>query len=137
MNDFKLDNRDTIKSGFKTPDGYFENLSERIMMNIPVEEVKVIPLYRRKPVWVTSAAAALVLSFSLILTKHESKAPSLSSVSISEDYILNQSGIEASDILANLSTDDIKELNEQAVENISDELIEENIDFEYLSNQTN
>lgn len=137
MNDFKLDNRDTIKSGFKTPDGYFENLSERIMMNIPVEEVKVIPLYRRKPVWVTSAAAALVLSFSLILTKHESKGPSLSSVSISEDYILNQSGIEASDILANLSTDDIKELNEQAVENISDELIEENIDFEYLSNQTN
>ncbi|MFD2602888.1 hypothetical protein [Flavobacterium suzhouense] len=137
MNDFKLDNRDTIKSGFKAPDGYFENISERIMMNIPVEEVKVIPLYRRKPVWVTSAAAALVLSFSLILTKHESKAPALSVVSISEDYILNQSGIEASDILANLSTDDIKELNEQAVENISDELIEENIDFEYLSNQTN
>lgn len=137
MNDFKLDNRDTIKSGFKTPDGYFENLSERIMMNIPVEEVKVIPLYRRKPVWVTSAAAALVLSFSLMLTKQESKTPALSSVSISEDYILNQSGIEATDILANLSTDDIKELNEQAVENISDELIEENIDFEYLSNQTN
>ncbi|PZR19607.1 MAG: hypothetical protein DI539_13480 [Flavobacterium psychrophilum] len=138
MNDFKLDNRDNIRSGFKVPESYFDSLTDRVMSNLPVEEVKVIPLYKRKPVWLTSAAAVIVLSFSLVLTKNEAKTPSaLSSEVVSEDYILNQSGIEATDILANLSTEDIKELNEQSVENMSDEMIEENIDFDYLSNQIN
>lgn len=98
MNDFKLDSRPNIKSGFKAPDGYFESLTDRVMLNLPMQEVKVIPLYRRRPVWVTSAAAALVLSMSLMLSKNETAAPAMPDHATSKDYIL-----------ANVSQDELED----------------------------
>lgn len=98
MNDFKLDSRPNMKSGFKAPDGYFESLTDRVMLKLPMPEVKVIPLYRRRPVWVTSAAAALVLSMSLMLSKNEAAAPAMPDHATSKDYIL-----------ANVSQDELED----------------------------
>jgi hypothetical protein len=136
MNDFKLDSRPNIKSGFKAPDSYFESLTDRVMLNLPMQEVKVIPLYRRRPVWVTSAAAALVLSFSLMLSKDVAATPVLPSDAITEDYILNQSGISTDDILANVDAKDLQALNVELID-VSDEEIEANINLDDVYYQTN
>jgi hypothetical protein len=134
MNDFKLDSRPNIKSGFKAPDSYFESLTDRVMLNLPMEGVKVIPLYRRRPVWVTSAAAALVLSLSLVLSKNDVVAPAMPDEAASKDYILNNASTY--EIAANLNTQDIQDLAEQSL-TISDEVIEEIADFDDVYYQTN
>ncbi|ALM47656.1 hypothetical protein AMR72_01325 [Flavobacterium psychrophilum] len=124
MNDFKLDSRPNIKSGFKAPDAYFESLANRVMLNLPMQEVKVIPLYKRRPVWVTSAAAALVLSLSLILNKNEAaKKPALPDNKAIENYFAYQADISSYELLQNLDVEDVSELQESV--NISDEAIEE------------
>lgn len=128
MNDFKLDSRPNIKSGFKAPDGYFESLADRIMLNLPMEKVKVIPLYRRTPVWVTSAAAALVLSLSLILNKNEAATPAMPDNAAIEDYLVNQAGLTSYDLQKNLNQQDLSDLNKSI--DISDKAIEE-----YLSDE--
>ena len=129
MNDFKLDSRPNIKSGFKAPDAYFESLAERVMLNLPMPEVKVIPLYKRRPVWVTSAAAALVLSLSLVLTNKETAAPSYPDNKAIENYFAYQTDISSDELLQNLDIEDISELQESST-NISDEAIEEYLDGE-------
>lgn len=128
MNDFKLDSRPNIKSGFKAPDAYFESLADRVMLNLPMEKVKVIPLYRRTPVWVTSAAAALVLSLSLILNKNEAATPAMPDNAAIEDYLVNQAGLTSYDLQKNLNQQDLSDLNKSI--DISDKAIEE-----YLSDE--
>jgi len=124
MNDFKLDSRPNINSGFKAPDAYFESLADRVMLNLPMQEVKVIPLYKRRPVWVTSAAAALVLSLSLVLNKKETTvAVAMPDNKAIENYFAYQSDISSYELLQNLDVKDVSELQESV--NISDEAIEE------------
>jgi len=137
MNNFKLDSRPNIKSGFKAPEHYFESLADRVMLNLPSEEVKVIPLYKRRPVWITSAAAALVLSFSLMLSKNEASTPALPAEAISADYILDESGVTNYDLLAHIDIEDLKELNDQSIEHVSNEAIEANIDLNNVSDLIN
>ena len=49
MKDFKLDNHPKINSGFKTPDHYFDDFSEKILHRLEEKESKVISIfYRRK-----------------------------------------------------------------------------------------
>lgn len=125
MNDFKLDSRPNIKSGFKAPDAYFESLADRVMLNLPMQEVKVIPLYKRRPVWVTSAAAALVLSLSLILNKNEvAKKPAMPDNKAIENYFAYQTDISSYDLLQNLDVEGVSELQVESAD-ISDEAIEE------------
>ena len=37
MKEFKLENSTKIETGFKTPDNYFENFSEKVMQKLPKE----------------------------------------------------------------------------------------------------
>jgi len=128
MKDFKLDSRPNIKSGFIAPDAYFESLADRVMLNLPLKEVKVVPLYKRRPVWVTSAAAAFVLSFSLLFIEKEASAPVMPDAKAIEDYLVYQSDISSYELQKNLDKQDLNELQKSI--NVSPEAIEE-----YLSNE--
>lgn len=128
MKDFKLDSRPNIKSGFIAPDAYFESLADRVMLNLPLKEVKVVPLYKRRPVWVTSAAAAFVLSFSLLFIEKEASAPIMPDAKAIEDYLVYQSDISSYELQKNLDKQDLNELQKSI--NVSPEAIEE-----YLSNE--
>lgn len=133
MNDFKLDSEPRIKSGFIIPDAYFDSLADRVLLNLPKKEIRVIPLYRRRPVWVTSVAAVFILSLSLIFTQKDTvvKAPNKSDI---KNYLVYQSDISTYDLLQSLSPEDIAELensiNDISLEGISDEAAEE-----YLSGE--
>ncbi len=132
MNDFKLDSRPNIKSGFKAPDSYFESLTDRVMLSLPAQEVKVLPLYKRTPVWISSAAAVFVLSFSLLVSEKETTV-SVSmpdSKSVANYITKNESGVSTSDLLDNLTIEDIKEMQEEAI-TVDDEYI-----GDYLSGES-
>ena len=53
---------------FKVPDGYFDHLTERIMENLPEQEIRVIDIRSRQTLWqklplrkIAAAVAAVVL----------------------------------------------------------------------------
>jgi hypothetical protein len=65
MKDFNLNN-EKIKSGFKVPEGYFEQFESKMLNQLIVEnEPKVISLWQNKRVWMTSIAAILLVSIAL------------------------------------------------------------------------
>lgn len=128
MNDFKLDSRPNINSGFKAPDAYFESLADRVMLNLPMKEVKVVPLYKRRPVWLTSAAAAFVLSFFLLQNSNTAIAQAMPDSKTAEKYVVQQTGRSSYDLTESLTDQDIKELQEASI-TVDDQAIED-----YLSN---
>lgn len=129
MKPFNLDNEPKIKSGFKAPDSYFDGFTDRIMQQLPEQQVQVIPLYRRAKVWLSGVAAILVLALGLTVYFRQSatKQPDDSAI---ENYLVYQSGLSSYDLIQNLNEQDIKELEQSIAINddaIEDYLYEQNI----------
>ena len=132
MKDFKLDSVPGMKSGFTAPDAYFDGFADRLMMQLPAQKVKVVPLYRRAPVWVTSAAAAFILSLSLMLSDQEAptQVVSMPNNTAIENYLVHQSGMSSYEISGNLDRKDLSKLDESL--SVSDEAIKEYFDAENI-----
>tara|TARA_B100001105_G_C22312758_1_gene408872 strand:+ start:214 stop:627 length:414 start_codon:yes stop_codon:yes gene_type:complete len=132
MSDFRLDNEHKITSGFKVPDSYFESFTERLIEQLPEhEEPRVIPLYKRKPVWMSMAASfVILLATGIFLTTNTSindiAQPDNAAI---EHYLVYQANINSYDLMQNLNTQDLAEM-EQSIP-VSDEAIEE-----YLYDET-
>ena len=129
MEQFNLDNRPKINPGFKVPENYFDNLADRVMQQLPQQEVKVVPLYRRTPVWMSAVAAVFVLLFgiSLFLQTNTTTTPQPDDTAI-ENYLVYQSNINQYDLMQALDDQDIAELESSMA--INDEAIED-----YLNSQ--
>jgi hypothetical protein len=135
MKDFKLDNVPKINSGFKTPEGYFDSLSQNILSQIPKEDTKVIPIVNQQKSWIFAAAAILILALSLPLLN---KITNYTSIEIDqqsiEDYITYQSNISEVDLAELLNKKDIEkikidyEIHDEALE----EVLSSNSNLEYL-----
>jgi hypothetical protein len=127
MNDFKLNEGEKISPGFTTPDGYFENFTERLMQQLPQPEIKVVPLYKRKPVWLSAAAAFMVMLtlgiFFTTATGTTTKQPDQAAI---ENYLVYQTNLSSYDLIQHLDDEDIKELEQQIV--INDDAIEDYLD---------
>jgi len=132
MKDFKLDQH-KLKTGFKTPDGYFEGLADKVMQQLPEPQARVIPLYRRKPVWLSAAAAFIIMLgfgifFRSMLFTTQTVQPDAEAI---ENYLVYQQGISSYQLSQNLDQQDIAELNATIdVSHISAEDIED-----YLSTE--
>lgn len=126
MSDFRLDSESRITPGYKAPDDYFDRFAERLMEQLPQrEEPKVIPLYKRKPVWLSAAASvAVLLGTGIFLTTKtgtvEGKQPDDAAI---EHYLVYQANINSYDLMQNLNEEDLAEM-EQSMP-VSDEAIEE------------
>lgn len=108
MNSFNLENRPKINSGFKTPESYFENFSEKILSKIDQEEKPVISIFQRRRSWFLVAAAILILGIMIpFLNKPETDA-SIDDVTI-ENY-LAQSNISQYELINMLDNEDIDAL---------------------------
>ena len=111
MEQINLENNSKITTGFKVPDNYFKNFSERLMLNIPEKEIKRISIFKKTNTWVYAAAAVLVLGISLsTLTKYNTNLNALKTAEL-EDYTANNTTINDNDIADLLSENDIKKLN--------------------------
>lgn len=110
MNSFNLENSPKIKSGFKTPDGYFENFSEQMLAKIAQEEKPVISIFQTRRNWFVAAAAVLILGISIpFLNKTNTGNTSVDEETM-ENYLAYQSTISQYDLINLLDNEDIEAL---------------------------
>lgn len=115
MKAFKLENEPKIKTGFKTPDHYFDDLSATVLQQINEKEVKVIPIYKRKKVLSLVAAAAIVVGLMIpIVNNYNTTSKELDEATL-ETYLSYQTNINQYDLLKELDTKDIDKLNKSVV----------------------
>jgi hypothetical protein len=128
MNDFKLDKGQKIATGFTIPNDYFDNFTYAIMDQLPVREVKIVPLYKRKPVWLSAAAGFIVIAgLSVLYTTNMASQPDDDAI---ENYLVYQANVNSYDLMQNLDQNDIDELEKSIVindEQIRDYLVDEDV----------
>jgi hypothetical protein len=113
MKNFDFDNNYKITSGFITPENYFEQFEAKIMHQISsqesaVKEAKVVSLFHRKQVWMTSIAALFLLSIALPVYFNSVNESSLEADTI--EYYLAQQSVGTTELTKHLTNDDILEL---------------------------
>ncbi|WP_289662041.1 hypothetical protein [Flavobacterium panacagri] len=93
MKTFKLENEPKIKSGFKTPEHYFDNFPEKVLQQLNEKEVKVIPFYKRKKVLSLAAAAVIGLALMIpIVNNYRATSNDLDEAAL-ETYLSYQSNL--------------------------------------------
>lgn len=110
MKTFNLENEPKIKTGFKTPENYFDTFSTKVLQQINEEkEVKVIPLYKRKKVLSIVAAAVVFAALLIPVTNHYNTSKDLDEDTL-ETYLSYQSNLNQYDLIRELDTKDIDKL---------------------------
>ena len=122
MKTFKLENEPKIETGFKIPANYFDDLSLKIMEQIPASEPKVISIFQKRKGLFMMAAAILILALmvpvfnNLSTTKKELDSAAL------ENYITYQSNVNQYDLISILETEDITNMSSGIV--LEDQVVE-------------
>lgn len=110
MKAFKLENEPKMKSGFKTPDHYFDGFSAKVLQHIEENEVKVIPIYMRKKVIAMVAAAIVAIALMIPIANNYNKSKELDEATL-ESYLSYQSNMNQYDLIGELDTKDIELIN--------------------------
>ncbi len=113
MKAFKLENEPKIESGFKTPEHYFENFSEKLMDKLPEKETKVISLFQKNKKIFMMVAAVLIIA--LLVPVFYTSTVNVNTNEIDtatlENYLSYQSNINQYDLINGLETDEIDNIN--------------------------
>lgn len=110
MNAFNLENQPKIKSGFKTPEGYFENFSEQMMVRINQEEKPVISIFQRRRNWFLAAAAVLIVGLMIPFMNKSNREDYPIDDATMENYLAYQSNISQYDLVNLLDKEDVEAL---------------------------
>lgn len=117
----KIDlNTTKIKSGFKVPENYFNQFEKRILKELPNKEPKVVSIFYRKQLWISSVAAVLLLVIAIPTYLNSIKTTTVLDSSNIENYLSYQSNFTNFDIIENLTDEDIKELESSLTVNSDD-----------------
>jgi hypothetical protein len=123
MKAFKLENEPKINSGFKTPEHYFDDFSEKVQRKLNEKEVRVIPIYKRKKVISLLAAAVVVIALMIpIVNNYNATSKELDEATL-ETYLSYQSNLNQYDLIQSLDTTDIQKLNKNVA--IEEETLED------------
>jgi len=137
MKPFKLENEPKIKSGFTTPENYFENFSAKILQQLPENEPKVISIFSRTKTWIYAAAAVIVLALTIpVYNNYQTNSTEIDSETL-ESYIAYNSTVSDADLVNLLDEKDIQKMNvdlDIADKNIEEELSANKNLEQYLSN---
>jgi len=144
MKNFDLENNEKISTGFKTPEHYFEQFEAKMMQEISAKnpsknEVKVVSLFHRKQVWISSIAALFLLAIAIPVYFNMAKESNLDATTI-ENYLAEQQSVGTTELTKHLTDEDISELeNALTNDNVTDETIEnylsESANLDYLLNE--
>lgn len=125
MERFNLNDHPKIASGFNPKEAYFEGFTEKLMQQLPEKEVRVIPLYRKATVWISTVAAVLVLALGLTMYL-DTDATEQPDESVVENYLAYQSNITTYDLIQQLDQQDIDELEQSlSMNEVNHDAIEE------------
>lgn len=117
----KIDlNTTKINSGFKVPENYFDQFEKRILKELPKKEPKVVSIFYRKQLWISSVAAVLLLVIAIPTYLNSIKTTTVLDSSNIENYLSYQSNFTNFDIIENLTDEDIKELESSLTVNSDD-----------------
>ena len=116
-----------FETGFKIPDNYFENFEDGTLTKIEVKPVKVISLWQRKSVWISSVAAIFIIAFGTWFYFQENSSQTNFE---SSDYLAYEANITTEDIVQHLTDEDLSILENEL--NILDKQSENYIN-EYLN----
>jgi hypothetical protein len=114
MKTFKLENEPKIKTGFKSPDHYFDDFSAKVFQQINERDAKVIPIYKRKQLMTMIAAAVIVIALMIPIVNNYNKSRELDEAAL-ETYLTYQSNINQYDLIRELDTKDIEAINKNVV----------------------
>jgi len=125
MNDFRLDSEPKINSGFQIPENYFETFSEKVMLQLPEQEPKVISIFQRKRrrTLIMAVAAVLVIALSVPIYNNLSTDSTEIDAATLENYITDQSTINQYDLISVLEAEDIENIKIDS--NLEDQTIED------------
>ena len=110
MNEFKLNKKQKLSSGFLTPEGYFEAVSD-IIFEKATRKTSSISVFRISARWKMAAAAILVIGLfvpiymTLSKDAFEVEAPTI------ENYIVNNTNINQFDLISELDSEEIGNIN--------------------------
>lgn len=111
MKAFKLENEPKITTGFKIPENYFNDLSEKVLQQINEREVKVVPIYKRKKVLTMLAAAIIMIALMIPIVNNYNNTSKELDENTLETYLAYQSNLNQYDLINQLDTKDIESLN--------------------------
>jgi len=123
MNDFKLDNEPKITSGFKAPEGYFDTFPDKILLQLPKQESKVISIFSSKRTWYLAAAAVMVLLLSVPLYNQYVLNQETVDATVLEDYLAYNTSVSEDEIVNLLNKEDLEKMKVDF--NLQDKDIEE------------
>jgi preprotein translocase subunit SecF len=108
MKTFKLEDEPKIKSGFKEPEHYFDDFSTKVLRR--VNEVKVIPFYKRKKSIAFLVAAILIMGLMIPLVNTYNASKELDEATL-ETYLSYESNLNQYDLIRELDNSDIQQIN--------------------------
>lgn len=110
MKTFKLENNQNIKTGFTTPDGYFEDFCEKILLQLPEEKRKIVPLFQRKKQLFFAAAAILVIGLIVpIYQQFSTKSDELDSATL-ENHLTYQTELNSYELITEMEDKNINNI---------------------------
>jgi hypothetical protein len=135
MKDFKLPENPKIPTGFKIPDSYFEDLQSKLDAKLYKKESKVVSFYKQNKSWIYTAAAILVVAFSIPLATFNSVETTKAATLDIENYITNRNIITEEELANELTQADIDALKQELLPIISEDdiLLENGNSYDYLN----
>lgn len=125
MKTFKLENEPKTKSGFTTPENYFEDFSAKVMRKLPENEPKIISVFARKNTWLYAAAAILLLALTIpMYINFKANSSEIDDVTL-ENYITYHSNVSDTDLVNLLDEEDIQKISIKM--KVEDKVIENEI----------
>jgi hypothetical protein len=135
MKNFTIETEPKIETGFKIPENYFDDFSERLFEKLPKSEPKVISIFAKRKTWMYAAAAVLVLGISIPVSNYFLKSNEIDELSM-ENYMVGNSNITDTDLANLLDEEDLKNINLELKtddESIENELIKNQNIEQYLT----
>jgi hypothetical protein len=124
MKEFKINNEKNIGTGFKVPENYFTEFSEKVKLKINDPEPKVISIFQKRKTWFSFVAAILIISLFVSIYTEIVVKPTDEKLTL-ENYITNQSEISQYDLVALLDSKDIEKIKIDLI--VDDNKIEEEL----------
>ncbi|MDN3672474.1 hypothetical protein QWY99_05305 [Flavobacterium branchiarum] len=134
MKEFKLENEPKIETGFKTPEHYFENFSLNLMERLLQNEPKTISLFAKNKKAFIAIAAVLVIALTVpAVYKYATKSKELDEATL-ETYLSYQSNLNQYDLIHELDTNDIKNLDQNIAlgDDTLEDILASNPNLEHL-----
>lgn len=124
MKPFKLDETEKIKTGFKVPEGYFDDFSQRMQQKIELSKPERKRYLSSRQRNVISIAAILIVAFGISFVQYLKAPEHCSSDETLENYLATNNNLTNEDWAELLNEKDIQKielnlnLNNQEIEEI-------------------